>query len=116
MTDKKDLIDIADRIEEEIKKDFEQVHLSKNLYNTIKRYNTADAVGIEIPAMIYNVKQYKLKHVIIYYYKGSYAERVNQQGGFSKGKVHKGYVERSITEGVKSWAKANKKSVKIRIE
>lgn len=89
-----------------IKKEFEYIHLSHNLVDTMfvetsfglrNRYDV-----INIPAVTYNINKYRKEKVISYQpYKGSYAFKVNRTGGFSK--THHAYIDRSIIEGVEEF-------------
>lgn len=96
-----DRIELAKCIEEAFREEFELVHLAKNLVNTMKIEVTDNGVSIDIPAMKYNMKQFKEKGIIKYYYRGSYAEQINKTGGLS-GK-HEGYIEKCIEKGVQKW-------------
>ena len=99
-------------IEKNLKAEFEILHFSRNLMNTIKvSKNSEGNWEVDIPADLYNLKQFKKKGVIIKTYKGSYAERINQTGGFS-GK-HKGYVEKVIEKSIKQWLAEIKKNGKV---
>lgn len=90
-------LDLAKCIEEAIREEFKTSHLSQNLVNTIKIEQYNGVVTIDIPAMKYNMKKFKETGVIKYYYRGSYAEQLNQRG------EHKGYVERCIEKGIEKW-------------
>jgi hypothetical protein len=98
-----DKFQLAECIQEALRDEFEFVHLSKNLINTmyIKIDETNNSVSVEIPAMKYNVKKFRETGVIKYYYKGSYAEAINKSGGFS-GK-HTDYIENCILKGIQKW-------------
>lgn len=83
------------KIVEEIKKDFATIHLSGNLMETITSYKLSENEAIiEIPAPRYDIDTFLRTQTIVYTGDGSYAEEVNEMGGFSK--THKGYVERAI--------------------
>ena len=99
-------------IKKNLKAEFENVHFSKNLMNTIKVSKNSDGNWeVDIPADLYNLKQFKKKGLIIKTYKGSYAERINQTGGFA-GK-HKGYIETIIAKSVKEWLASMGKHGKV---
>lgn len=103
---------LASIIQKNLQEEFKTVHFSKNLMNTIKvSKNSEGNWEVDIPADLYNLKQFKKKGVIIKTYKGSYAERINQTGGFS-GK-HKGYIETIIAKSVKEWLAAIGKKGKV---
>ena len=92
---------LAEKIREYIRKDFEEVHLSRNLMDTISVYATEKGFNVDIPAEIYDIDKYLNDGVIIYTGDGSYAEAVNQQGGWSKS--HIGYVEFAIKRAIFDW-------------
>lgn len=96
-----DRIELAKCIEEAFKEEFRNVHLAKNLVNTMKIEVTDTGVVIDIPAMKYNMKKFKETGVVKYYYRGSYAQQINNTGGLS-GK-HVGYVEECIKKGIEKW-------------
>ena len=94
--------ELAILIQEELKKEFETVHFTGNLMNTIKIYKTDKGWNVDIPAERYLFSEYVRKGVLIKYgHGGSYASKINTTGGFS-GK-HKGYVERCIDAAVIKW-------------
>lgn len=88
-------------IKEEIDNEFFNVHLSGNLSRTITIDNSNGGLTLTIPAQIYDITQYKKKGVIIYKGSGSYANEVDNTGGFS-GK-HKGYVDKAIDKAINRW-------------
>lgn len=94
---------LAEKIKNLLRLEFEEVHLSANLMNTIKVNQTAMGFEVDIPAEIYDLNYYYDKGVIVYNGKGSYAQAVNVDGGFSG--THKGYVEYSIMMAIKEWMK-----------
>ena len=104
------LEELAEMIKLNIEKDFETIHLSGNLAETIKIAYNADGFQIEIPAKMYDMKLYKEKKILKFTGKGSYAQEVNETGGIS-GK-HKNYIERAIREAINSWIKKNNLNVK----
>lgn len=104
---------LANLIVKELEKEFENIHLSKNLVNTIKIYKDVDKWVVEIPAVMYDFKTYFSKGVIVPYNgDNSYAELINQTGGFSK--QHKNYVEKCINEAVRQWITAENLKAKVR--
>lgn len=105
-----DLLDLANLIKENLKKDFEQVHLSGNLANTITIGVSENGYYIDIPAQIYDIQKWLKQGVIVYTEDGSYAQQVNIDGGFS-GK-HVGYVELSIKKSIEQWIKEKNINVK----
>lgn len=104
------ILDLARKIIDYIKKDFEEVHLSGNLMDNIVYSFTERGIDIEIPAEIYDIDLYVEKGVIVYTGEGSYAQDVNITGGFSK--EHKSYVEISIRNAINDWLKENNFKVK----
>lgn len=93
---------LANFIAQRIVEDFELVHLSGNLANTIRIENDKGKIRVIVPAVKYDLGIFKSRGVIIYHEEqGSYAQKVNKKGGFSK--KHKGYVERAIGEGIEDW-------------
>lgn len=93
---------LANFIAQRIVDDFEFVHFSGNLANTIRIENDKGKIRVIVPAVKYDLGAFKSRGVIIYQEEqGSYAEKVNKKGGFSK--KHKGYVERAIGEGIEEW-------------
>lgn len=105
-----DLQKLAEKIKAYIKKDFEEVHLSRNLMDTISVYATEKGFNVDIPAEIYDIDKYLNDGVIIYTGEGSYAQEVNQSGGWSKS--HIGYVEYSIKRAIFDWVVENEYRVK----
>lgn len=96
-----DLQNLANKIVGKIKEDFEVYHISKNLIDTIKITQTSKGIDIDIPAEIYDLKRWFKDRVIVYTGKGSYAQEVDEQGGFSG--VHTNYVEDAIKSAIKEW-------------
>ena len=95
-------LDLAKLIVQSLQKEFQIVHYTGNLMNTIKIIETENGVAVEIPAERYLFSTYRKKGVIIPYgFGGSYASEIDETGGFS-GK-HKGYVERCIDEAIARW-------------
>ena len=104
---------LASYIVSELEKEFDRYYLSKNLINTIdvKFQDYGKKVIIDIPAQIYDVALYKKSGVILYK-GGSYAQKINETGGYS-GK-HKGYVEKCISNAIKKFLKEYKINGKIK--
>lgn len=99
--DHRDKIELANCIADAIRKEFKDIHFSYNLVKTMKIEVNGNDVSIDIPAMKFNLKQYRLKGIIKYYYRGSYANLINYTGGFSG--THKDYTQRCIEEGISKW-------------
>ena len=99
---------LAQRIKDEITENFDKVHLSGNLADTMYIERVGDnEYKLHIPAQVYDQYQYVKNNVIVYQpEKGSYAESVDEYGGYVFGKPtwnHIGYVEGSIVNGIKWW-------------
>lgn len=106
---------LKDLIIEEIKADFNQKYLSKNLVNTIRFEKTEDGYNIVIPAEVYNMYQYFTHGVIVSKGTGSYASSLDEMGSefmvypkngkrfMSKPHNHIGYVERAIKNALQKW-------------
>ena len=105
MISRMDLLDLAKKIEENLKKEFELVHLSGNLMDTIEIIPSENGFYVDIPAEIYDIQNWYNNGLIVYTGDGSYAEEVDVQGGFS-GK-HKEYIERAILESIREWLVEN---------
>lgn len=93
-----DLSKVSNFIFQELKKDFVNIHLSMNLYNSIKILKAGNKYIIDIDANAYNINKFIKDGVIEYTNKGSYAQKVDVEGGFSR--LHKNYIERAIYNGV----------------
>lgn len=96
-------VELANLIEQEIKNEFDKIHLSLNLAETIKIKINGSSVQVEIPAQMYDIKKFRNEGVIVYTGKGSYASSVNNYGGFSR--KHKNYVDRCIYIAIEKWLK-----------
>jgi hypothetical protein len=96
-----DLQLLAEKIKENIQKEFEFIHLSKNLMDTITVARTTNGYEIEIPAEIYDINKYYKQGVIVYTNEGSYAQEVDDKGGFST--THKNYIIRAIMNAIEDW-------------
>lgn len=92
---------LADLIIYYIRKDFEIVHLSKNLVNTIRLEKTNNGYAVIIPAEMYDISQFRKKGVVVHNNKGSYANEIDSSGGFSG--QHKNYVDRAINSAIQNW-------------
>lgn len=108
---------LAELIVDAIKNDFEYVHLSGNLMDTIEVYSdfytytdpktgktiNQEKIYVDIPAPTYDRKLFYKTGAVVYNGKGSYASTVNRTGGFSK--KHKDYAERAIQVAISIWLK-----------
>ena len=100
------LLELAKTLQECLVEEFQDKFLSGNLRDTIKlNVMGNDRIEVEIPAELYDLKEWKKSGAIIYTGLGSYAQAVNVYGGFSK--THKFYVERAIEEAVNKWRLKN---------
>lgn len=114
MVSPKELRRLKDIIIENLKKEFEVKHLSKNLINTIYVEEVNGEIRINIPAKTYDILTYKKKGVIIYTGKGSYAEKLNKEGShyYSQSKAsignHKGFIDRIINISIQMWLEENR--------
>lgn len=111
--DPRDKIELANCIADEIRKEFKDIHFSYNLVRTMKIEINGNDVSIDIPAMKFNIKQYKLHRVIKYYYRGSYANLINYTGGFSG--RHQDYIQRCMENGISKWLAQKGKQGRISI-
>nr|DAP71026.1 MAG TPA: hypothetical protein [Bacteriophage sp.] len=106
---------LAKIIIKNLKKEFEDVHLSGNLADTIKlvqkRINNEVYYEVQIPAQIYDIGLYRKRGVIVHTGAGSYADIVNTSGGFS-GK-HTDYVDRCIQKSIQEWASLSKIKIEV---
>jgi hypothetical protein len=94
-------------LKEELRKEFEIVHLSKQLYNSIQLVPSSEdgKIHIRIPAQIYDIALYRKRGVIKPISQNSYAWAVNRSGGFSG--THKDYVSRCIYSTIRRWQTEN---------
>lgn len=92
---------LAEKIRNKIRLNFEYVYLTQNLINTIEVRRTTFGYEIDIPAEIYDLEKWFKEKVVVYTGQGSYAQEVDDSGGFS-GK-HTGYVEKAIKEAISEW-------------
>lgn len=119
------LNELKDLIIEEIKNDFIDKHLSKNLVNTIYFKKTEEGYDIVIPAEIYNFYKFFKDGSIVPRGTGSYASELDQEGSTimvypHKGKRfllkpgnHVGYVDRAINSALERWLQKYKETIKI---
>jgi hypothetical protein len=111
-----DLMALANLIVENIKKDFEDKHLSGNLINTMYLEKTQDGIKIVVPAEKYNIPMYIRKGVVLHSGTGSYASQVDEEGSIirlpqnHRGRPkdikvgnHVGYVEKAIQNAIETW-------------
>lgn len=109
--------DLANAIADELRKEFEYIHLTKQLYNSIKVIPTERGYMVEINPQAYDVNWYR-KHQVIRPPKdpsragGSYANTVNKTGGLSK--THKDYVHECIYAGIQKWMARNNLNIKCK--
>lgn len=102
----------------ELKKGFEEKHLSGNLIRTTEVLEESDyAWTIHIPARVYNMPLYIRKKIFMYDGNRSYAQELNEEGSKieyvtqrSQGRMtkhtkyignHKGYIEESLEAGAR---------------
>lgn len=99
-----ELLVLVNFIKNRIRENFETIHLSENLINTIEVRRTTLGFEIDIPAEMYDIPRFESEGVIVYTGEGSYAQEVDIVGGFSK--KHKNYVEKAIQEGIDDFVKS----------
>lgn len=90
---------LTEEIYEKIEREFELVHLSGNLVNTMRGSMESGHGKLEIPADTYDISLYRKEGIIAYNGVGSYASEVSHTGGFSG--VHVGYDERAIDKAIR---------------
>lgn len=100
---------LAEKIKNKISKNFENIHLSGNLMNSIVVRRTTNGFEIDIPAEIYDLQKWYKEKVIVYTGEGSYAQAVDTEGGFSG--THTDYVEKAIKEAIAEWTTEMKYNV-----
>ena len=100
---KKYALELKNLIIKEFEKEFEKIHLSHNLVDTIKVEEMTDGYYIDIPADIYDLTWYTHRNIIVYTGEGSYADEVDISGGFSG--THTNYVDNCIAKAMKKWRK-----------
>ena len=114
MISRVDMYDLALKIQKYIKKEFEYIHFTGNLMDTIQIISSEKGFYIDIPADMYDIQTWFQKGIIVYTGEGSYAEAVNQQGGFSR--THTGYVEYAIKKAIDEFLKEKGLRVKEYVE
>lgn len=92
---------LAKIIKRNIEKNFAYIHLSKNLIDTIVVRQTSMGFEVDIPAEIYDISKWYKDKVVVYTGKGSYAQAVDDKGGFSG--YHTNYVENAIKDAIDEW-------------
>ena len=93
-------------LKNEFKKEFQTIHLSKQLYHSIQVFAGDDGkVHVRIPAPMYDVNLYRKRGVIKHISQNSYAMAVNRTGGFSG--MHKDYVSKCIHNAINRWQSEN---------
>jgi hypothetical protein len=121
------MMNFKDILIEEFEKEFENIHLSRNLANTIRWERNETGYAIVIPAQTYKMYQFFKNGVVIHDGKGSYASELNISGSSialynKKGKKHKlksggynghsnvkhlgnhvGYIDKCIQKAVQRW-------------
>ena len=122
-----DLRKLAFLIENKLKEEFSDKHLSGNLMNTIEIIETDDSFSISIPAKTYNMLLFQTKGVIVHT-KGSYASKLDTSGseffvyptGTRKGskkiypKNHIGFVENVINSALEEWLQSISSDFKVK--
>ena len=103
MISRADLLQLAELIRKYIEKEFEYIHVTHNLVDTIQLIPSENGFYIDIPAEMYDLKEWYEKGLIIYTGEGSYAQAVNELGGFSR--THTGYVEYCIKLAISDFLK-----------
>ena len=106
--DKEQKLRLAELIVQFIEEDFQTVHFSGNLMDTIyienlnaTEDNENSDIRIVIPAQRYDIAYYMYAKKIVYTHNGSYADAVDIDGGMS-GK-HKDYTGRAIKKAIDTW-------------
>lgn len=93
---------LADLIAANVRANFEEIHLSGNLMDTIEVGKDFGYYMVRIPAVRYDLAKYRATHAIVYTpEKGSYADEVDSRGGFSG--RHVDYVDLSIKRALYQW-------------
>lgn len=110
MISRADLLQLANLIKEEIEAEFEYLHLTHNLVDTMKIIPSENGYYIDIPADMYDINAWYEKGLILYTGEGSYAQEVNISGGFST--KHKGFIEDCIKSAIQDFIRIKKLKVK----
>lgn len=93
------IVKFVNDIMNSIQKNFDVVHLSGNLKDTMYAYYLSPSEAIiEIPAKRYDIDKFLKNRIIVYTEDGSYAKEVNMTGGFST--LHTNYVDLAIQEAI----------------
>ncbi len=97
---------LARTIAQQFRGEFDKVHLSGHLRDSIVVRKIDGGWQVRIPPKMYDIGYWRKSGVLLYN-KGnkSYASQVDVTGGFSG--VHANYVERCINEGIIMWAAQN---------
>lgn len=86
--------------------DFALRHLSGNLMGTMELTYGEDYASLRVPAVKYDLKRWNKDKVIVSQpWLGSYAEKVNVSGGFSR--THQEYAERATIGAIRLCMGAN---------
>ena len=104
---------LANAIQRKLKESFDEKFLSGNLKNTITIEETDDGINITIPAQRYNISLFNEKGVVQYNSNGSYAQAVDEYGGFSK--THTNYVEFAITDAIRECLREENEEAEVKI-
>ena len=92
---------LAIAVQSNVYQDFALRHLSGNLMTTMRIEYGEDDAKVVIPAVRYDLKEWKRTKAIIYTpEKGSYANAVDIYGGFSK--THQNYADRAVFGALRS--------------
>lgn len=128
MVSDNDILLLTRLIIQNLEKEFETKHLSKNLINTIRIEKTENGVSIIIPAQIYNQYKFFKEKVIVPKGTGSYASELDINGSAfmwypesgQKGKRklieprnHIGYVDDVIKKSIDTWVSMKSKDYKV---
>ena len=105
--------ELAVFVVENLKKEFSEKYLSKNLIRSIETRKNGNIVQIIIPADIYDFKTFFTKGAVVKTNTGSYANKLDVEGSWftyynKKGKKrkkvspknHKGYVQKVVDDAV----------------
>lgn len=94
---------IISEINHDIIDDFLEYNFSLNLIKTMELVEKHNGWKLKIPAKRYDQEKYKNEHIIVYTGKGSYANAVDNEGGWVIDHYtghHIGYVSKSINYGI----------------
>lgn len=102
MITESDVRRLGELIAGNIRENFKEVHLSGNLMDGISVSKVGNDISVSIPAVRYDINRFRKERVLVLRpAEGSYAEEVNETGGFSG--FHVGYVEDAIRKGIIQW-------------